>query len=756
VRRRAQKSGASAAKSYWGFDEYLKRAERRDRLARYVIASGGYGIIFIILLILFFLIYQSFPLALPASVRQFLSFTVDGPVSPVLMVGSDEYLQVAFTLNDRGEIRFFAVHEDSIQRIIAPAARLPLNGNEKILSVSRASPRMFRLAAGTSQGRIFSLEVGFEVTYQNGQRIVRPRVESVRFFQAESSSAEGVLHIEQLIYRQTEEEYELWVWRNHAGELHYRIEDEFGNLLYSGLFFRPEGEDRITAMAMNEAGDVLIAGTNSGYLHWFDFSDPAGVYRVDRWHAGYEPVTATDFLIGNEALIVGDAAGQVSEWFRVRTPDNVFRFQKIRSFHPHPAAVTRIAVSPRNRNFVTVDRRGNVQLHYATTGRTQAKFRSAGEQLLAVQFAPKSDAILLVDGRNRLAIFRLNNPHPEVTLKTLFGRVWYESYPGPEFVWQSTGGTDDFEPKLSLVPLIFGTFKGTLYAMLFSVPLAVLAAIYVSQFAPRRLAQVVKPTVEIMAALPSVVIGFLAGLYFSPLFERHLMAILLLFFLFPFMLFAAVLIWRLVPERRRLTVPQGWELLYALPFVAAAFLLAFAMARPVEASLFAGDIRQWLGDVLGLEYDTRNSLVVGFALGFAVIPIIFTMAEDALSNVPASLTSAALALGASRWQTVRHIVVPAASGGIFAGIMLGFGRAVGETMIVLMATGNTPILDLNPFNGFRAMSACIAVEIPEAPVGGTLYRVLFLTALLLFLFTFVINTVAAVVGDQLRKKYARF
>jgi phosphate transport system permease protein len=176
----------------------------------------------------------------------------------------------------------------------------------------------------------------------------------------------------------------------------------------------------------------------------------------------------------------------------------------------------------------------------------------------------------------------------------------------------------------------------------------------------------------------------------------------------------------------------------------------------MENLLFGGNFQQWLYAKFGVTYETRNSLVVGFALGFAVIPIIFTVSEDALSNVPKSLSSAALALGASRWQTVRKIVIPAASGGIFAAIMLGLGRAVGETMIVLMATGNTPIIDWSPFNGFRAMSANIAVEIPEAPVGGTLYRVLFLTALLLFAFTFVLNTLSSLIGDRLRKKYARF
>jgi phosphate transport system permease protein len=147
--------------------------------------------------------------------------------------------------------------------------------------------------------------------------------------------------------------------------------------------------------------------------------------------------------------------------------------------------------------------------------------------------------------------------------------------------------------------------------------------------------------------------------------------------------------------------------------------------------------------------------VVGFALGFAVIPIIFTLAEDAFANVPPSLISASLALGATRWQAARTVAIPAASPGLFAALMNGLGRAVGETMIVLMATGNTPVLSLSPFNGMRTMAACIAVELPEAPYGGSLYRVLILTALLLFAMTFVTNTAAAVVAARLRKRFGR-
>jgi phosphate transport system permease protein len=142
-------------------------------------------------------------------------------------------------------------------------------------------------------------------------------------------------------------------------------------------------------------------------------------------------------------------------------------------------------------------------------------------------------------------------------------------------------------------------------------------------------------------------------------------------------------------------------------------------------------------------------------MGFAVIPVIFTIAEDAINNVPKSLWAASEALGASRWQTTIRVVLPAATPGIFAALMLGFGRAIGETMIVLMATGNTPILDLSPFNGMRTISACIAVEIPEAPHGDTLYRVLFLAGALLFVFTFFCNTIAEVVASRLRRRYGR-
>jgi phosphate transport system permease protein len=303
------------------------------------------------------------------------------------------------------------------------------------------------------------------------------------------------------------------------------------------------------------------------------------------------------------------------------------------------------------------------------------------------------------------------------------------------------------------VPLLFGTLKGTVYALLFAIPLAVLGALYTSQFVHPNLRNRIKPTVEIMAALPSVVIGFLAGLYLASLVERHLVAMFLMFVLLPVAGTAGILVWARLPKAALRRMQAGSELFLIVPMLLLGGWLALQLGPWVEASLFRGDARLWLNDVLGVTYDQRNSLVVGLAMGFAVIPIIFTISEDAFSSVPSNLTAASLALGASRWQTATRVVLPTASPGVFSAIMVGFGRAVGETMIVLMATGNTPILDWSMFNGFRTMSANIAVEIPEAPYGGTLYRVLFLTAALLFVITFVVNTVAEIIRQRLRDRY---
>jgi phosphate transport system permease protein len=289
--------------------------------------------------------------------------------------------------------------------------------------------------------------------------------------------------------------------------------------------------------------------------------------------------------------------------------------------------------------------------------------------------------------------------------------------------------------------------------MLFALPIAVLSALYTSQFASPRFRETIKPTVEIMAALPSVVLGFIAGLVLAPLLEQWMIALLVIIPVTVIILIILMFAWSKVPKPFRDKFGNGKEALWLVPVLFLALLVSVWSAPGVEKTFFGGDFRNWLYQGHNIVYDQRNSIVVGFAMGFAVIPIIFSISEDAFTAVPKSLASASLACGASQWQTAWRVILPTASPGVFSAVMVGLGRAVGETMIVLMATGNTPLMDWGPFNGMRTLSANIAVEIPEAPHQGTLYRVLFFTALLLFALTFILNTAAELIRQSLRKRY---
>jgi phosphate transport system permease protein len=304
------------------------------------------------------------------------------------------------------------------------------------------------------------------------------------------------------------------------------------------------------------------------------------------------------------------------------------------------------------------------------------------------------------------------------------------------------------------MPLTFGTLKAAFYAMLFAVPLAIMGAIYTAYFMAPLMRGFVKPTIEIMEALPTVILGFLAGLWLAPAIENHLPGFFALLLILPPAVFVFAWLWQKLPGTIRNCVPDGWQAALLIPVLLIIGWVALTLSSPLENWLFNGNMRSWLGSELGLDFDQRNSIVVGIAMGVAVIPTIFSIAEDAIFSVPKHLTHGSLALGATYWQTLSRVVILTASPGIFSAVMIGMGRAVGETMIVLMATGNTPVMDFSIFQGMRTLSANIAVEMPESEVDSTHYRILFLAALVLFMFTFVVNTVAEIVRQRLRVKYS--
>jgi len=513
------------------------------------------------------------------------------------------------------------------------------------------------------------------------------------------------------------------------------------------------GPAAATAVRFLIGGGTLVTGGADGSV---EVMLEVPRVRVENRGGATIRVAGLTLAPGESAVVVDDQLGQtLASKPEIELSPSPSVWRTVREMPPMPAEVRAMAPASRRRGIVVGGSDGSVGLYYSTSGRRLLLDRWADTAIDSVALSPKGDGAVALAGGIMLGR-SIDNPHPEISFRTLFLPVWYEGYATPKWVWQTTGGSDAFEAKMSLWPLIFGTLKATLYALLFSVPMALMAAVYVSQLAPAWLQSVIKPTVELMAAVPSVVVGFLAALWLAPRLEAALFTALVTLLCLPLAVVIALVAWRAVPVATRRSAGPGAELAALVVGLASVVVLVVLFAGPLESRLFGGDFQRFLFTEWGLRFDQRNSIVVGLALGFAVIPVIFTIAEDACSAVPGSLVSASRALGATRWQTAVKLVVPAASPGLFAGVMLGLGRAVGETMIVLMAAGNTPILDLSPFNGMRTMSAAIAVEIPEAPVGGTLFRVLFLTGALLFVFTFLVTTAADVVGGYLRKKYARF
>jgi phosphate transport system permease protein len=606
-------------------------------------------------------------------------------------------------------------------------------------------------------------------------------------------------------------------------------------------------------LLLNARGDQLFVAWAGGQVHRFDLRDPEHPVLAEKLDvtAGETRLTALQFMLGDQSILAGDSDGGCTAWFLL--PDegqeagsDGYRMKAAHVLERQDSAIISLGISRRDKSFATGTNGGGVWLRHMTSERVLANVRGSraaggGEAeaasgpaapIIALQITPKADGILAVDAAGNALVWPLSNPHPETTLGTIFGKVWYEGHEEPVHSWQSSSGTDDFEPKLGLIPLIFGTLKATFYALLFAVPVAILAAIYTSEFLSPRVRAAVKPSIEMMASLPSVVLGFLAALVLAPWAENWVLSLLIVFLVVPCAVVFAAYAWLFLPEWLSATLDGLPKLAISGVVFILAIAAAFQIGPMIEEAFFLGDFRSWLaapgrgtpaafwagllfplalaavylahrirarrrtaahrpgsgfGDALrqlvrgtailaaalalsaaaGLlltalgfdprgslvgTYVQRNTMIVGFVMGFAVIPIIYTIAEDALSSVPQHLRGAALGCGATPWQAAVMVILPTAMSGIFSAVMVGLGRAVGETMIVVMAAGNTPILDVNLFNGLRALSATIAVELPEAVKDGTLYRMLFLAAATLFVMTFTVNTIAEVIRMRFRKR----
>ncbi|MGI0120048.1 ABC transporter permease subunit [Zooshikella sp. RANM57] len=728
----------------------------KDKLAEWGVAVGGVGVIVAILLIFLYLLYEVVPLFRSASINSVATYSL--PASSAeknLYFAMEEQAEIGLKLDSNGQVTFFKTNTGSVIH----TETIPIPEDASITSLAEADPATHVLALALSNGQVIVFKHEYDIQFgDDNQRTISPKI-SYPYGKEYISLAAGT-SFSHLALRDTDEALII----AGAGKDAFVVkalnkEENFlsGEVtLTEQLLSVPKLPGTINGLLIDPEQRWIFAALENDHLAILDIKDkdkPVINAVLDVTEDG-SSLTSMHFLLGGISLLLGDSSGHINQWFFVRSETNEWQLKKIRGFQLGQSAIVSIAPEHRRKGFVAADAQGNIGIFYTTAQRTLIKQSITDQSVAGIAISPRANALLVENQQGEVSFWDVNNTHPEVSWSALWDKVWYESYSEPKYIWQSSAATNDFEPKLSLMPLSFGTLKAAFYAMLLAAPLAICGAIYTAYFMAPAMRRKVKPIIELMEALPTVILGFLAGLWLAPFVENTLAGIFVLLLFMPIGMLLFAYIWAQLPGSIRHRIPDGWQAAILIPVVLLISWISLQLSAPIESLFFGGDIRHWINEATGLNYDQRNALVVGLAMGFAVIPTIFSIAEDAIFSVPKHLTYGSLALGATPWQTLVRVVLLTASPGIFSALMIGLGRAVGETMIVLMATGNTPIMDANIFEGMRTLAANIAVEMPESEVGSSHYRVLFLAALVLFLFTFVVNTLAELIRHRLRKRYS--
>jgi phosphate transport system permease protein len=728
----------------------------KDVVMRYIMTAGGISVIVAIVLIAIYLVWVVIPLFLPAHLAKMASYSIPAnPGEQTFYYAMEEQSEVGMRVSDSGSVVFFKTESGEVLL----EENLMANVDAAVSSFYIGDPTERLIAFGLDNGGVLLSQHNYSVSYPGDVRQISPSV--LGLFDGEVIQIDAQYRpITRLAVQSNEDQTTIIGYANGSQLQLVNLTRETEFLSDEVTVVRIDQliavETEVDHMIVNIEQNELFFSDKQGYIYYYNISNKESPRLLQRVRAVEEGVaiTSLEFLSGGISVMVGHSDGNISQWFPVRDVNNNYTLEKIRTFDSQRSPIKQIVPEYYRKGFMALDADGSLGIYHATAHRT-IKLQKLSPNIGAkLAISPRANALLIENSDGNVDFWELDNEHPEVSFSSLWGKVWYESREKAEYIWQSSSSSSDFEPKFSLTPLAFGTLKASFYAMLFAIPLSIMGAIYTAYFMSPGVRNFVKPTIEIMAALPTVILGFLAGLWFAPLVEAYLPAMFLMFIVIPVAILITAYGWRCLPEKIRLIIPSGYESLILVPVIVLTTLIVFWSSQPIELWLFDGNLPLWMSQELGISYDQRNSFVVGIAIGFAVIPTIFSISEDAIFGVPRHLTTGSLALGATQWQTMVLVILLTASPGIFSAIMIGLGRAVGETMIVVMATGNTAIMDLNIFEGFRALSANIAVEVPESELGSTHYRILFLAGLVLFMATFFFNTIAEVVRQRLRVKYS--
>lgn len=676
-----------------------------DRSASIAIGAAGAAVIALILLILAYLLYVALPLASPAKLqasdRQALTF--DGALA---VVAGDVLLSLPSIKEEpQGKLASSGQHAvflsgDELQVF---DLLLPKLGSGSRSGEASLRARIPAIAAVPDSLSIDSDDQGLMFAYFD---------------------RDGILH---------------------AGELRFSATQKS----VIRRFSLPQAMPLQSSIQVDARVGLVLVIEGVSYYRWM----PKGATQTQVPRQSFVALEEATKLVawgpGHETLLVVDRK------------DRLHRFDTSRPEMPRLGTAVPTGMNVR---WLASESRRRVSYLAGAGGELLVLVPSSGDELLR-------EAVPELTGPGRLGIggeggflYRISsrefvrvpvqNFFPETGWRSLWLPQWFGAYAAPAHVWHPDGAAIGALSKLSLTPLLYGTFKAALYGMLLAIPLALGAAVYTGYFLPPRIRNRIKPSIEMLEAFPTVVLGFVAGLWLAPLLLNYLLPILLLPLLLlglPILLSVMHLVSQLLSPRFQRRPPR--IALVALAYLLAVFVLLMN-ANTLETWLFDVSLRDWLWREWGIAYEQRNALLVGMAMGVAITPVMFSIVEDSIFAVPRSLSDGSLALGATRWQSLARVVLPAASPAILSALLIGLARGLGETMIVLLATGNTPLMEPGGFSGLRSLSASIVAELPEAGAESVQFRLLFLAALVLFGLTFVLNTVAEFFRQRLRYAYA--
>src|SRR5690606_7171211 len=552
------------------FDTPALRRKRRiralkDRLARWYVSVGGLAVLACITLIFFYLAYVVAPIFAGAELE------AREPQQPAWLAGQGEALllaveeqnRVAMRLSRGGRVQFFGLRDGAALSDV----QLALPSGAEIVSVAQDQPGSRRVALGLSNGQVLVFQHSYRVSYPDNVKTITPELEYPFGAAPIDLDPQGRALEHVAVSRNGDS---LMLGASSGAELQLLQISREENLMTGEVSLEeqrialPHIAEPIRALVIDPRQQWLFVINGRATADVFDLRSRSLNGRYKLLHGDAE-VSAVQPLLGGISLMVGDSKGGIGQWFMVRDADGKAALTPIRGFRLGTAPITQILPEERRKGFLALDAEGQLGIFHSTAQRTLLIERVAEGAAIGA-LSPRANRVLL-ESNGRLQRYVIDNPHPEISWRALWGKVWYESYDEPRHVWQSTSANSDFEPKMSLAPLTFGTLKAAFYAMLLAAPLAVCAAIYTAYFMAPAMRRKVKPVIELMEALPTVILGFFAGLFLAPYVEGHLPGIFSLLLLTPIGVLLAAYAWSRLPERIRLLIPEGWEAALLIPVI---------------------------------------------------------------------------------------------------------------------------------------------------------------------------------------------